>query len=224
LYAGHFENLAVVLRLSIAMVLAAPSVPVSKLDQRVQMHGVTFAAYETMLACRGESSVPRMTYLEGELELISPSDAHETAKKRLARLFEAWLDEMGLDVDGVGSWTIKNREAERGAEPDECYVVGGLKPNTLAPDVAIEVTYSSGGINKLDVYRKLRVREVWFYSDDKLTFYVLRGEDYVASVGSTVFPSLDVKLLTSFMKGGSQRDATLGFRTELRKRAKKKPR
>jgi hypothetical protein len=42
------------------------------------------------------------------------------------------------------------------------------------PDVAIEVVWSSGGINELEVYRKLGVREVCFYERGTLRFFTLR--------------------------------------------------
>lgn len=183
---------------------------------------MSFQAYEAMLVWRGESSVPRMTYLHGELELMAPSNAHEEWKTRLARLFEAWLDELGLDVDGVGSWTLKDAGKECGAEPDECYVVGGLTPRTTAPDLAIEVVYSRPGVDKLEVYRKLGVREVWFYQEGTLTFHVLRGARYAVSTKSVVFPAFDPGLLLPFMRGGSQRQAVTGFRKTLRARKRRR--
>jgi hypothetical protein len=42
-------------------------------DQRVMLRGVSWDEYETLLAIRGEDSVPRMTDLEGTLELMTPS-------------------------------------------------------------------------------------------------------------------------------------------------------
>jgi Uma2 family endonuclease len=44
------------------------------------------------------------------------------------------------------------------------------------PDIAIEVIWTSGDIDKLEVYRKLGVREVWYYERGTLRFFALRGE------------------------------------------------
>ncbi len=44
-------------------------------DNIVVMHGVTWAQYEAVLEIRGERSTPRICYLAGELELMSPVDA-----------------------------------------------------------------------------------------------------------------------------------------------------
>jgi Uma2 family endonuclease len=52
-------------------------------DERVRLHGVPWADYERLVEIRGESAVPRMTYLQGELELMTPSHPHERIKKML---------------------------------------------------------------------------------------------------------------------------------------------
>src|SRR6185436_15918992 len=91
----------------------APADPAS-LDHRVRLHGVSWKGYEALLAMRGESSAVRIAYLKGEVEHMSPSDEHEDDKTRFARLVEAWSEEAEVDLDGVGSWTIKKKVVERG--------------------------------------------------------------------------------------------------------------
>src|SRR3954467_11431110 len=145
---------------------------------------------------RGERGVPRVTYVEGVLELMSPSRFHETHKKRFARLLETWSEEMGVKLEGVGSWTLKKQEADRGAEPDECYTINRVpESDEDRPDVAIEVIWTSGGINKLEVYRKLGVREVWFYERGTLRFFTLQEEQYTEISRSELLPAVDPELL-----------------------------
>jgi Uma2 family endonuclease len=67
------------------------------------------------------------------------------------------------------------------------------------PDLAIEVIWTSGGTNKLEVYRKLRVREVWYWQQGRITPHVLRGEAYEEASVSEVLPGLDLQLLASFV-------------------------
>lgn len=195
--------------------------PAPAIDQRVFLHGMSWQAYEALLAWRGEKSAVRMTYLEGELELMTPSRSHESLKKRLARLVEAWAEEKGVALDGAGSWTLKSEQAERGAEPDECYVLGDVEQAT-APDIAIEVVWTRGGIDKLEVYRKLGVREVWIWADGALTFHLLRGGRYVAAARSERLPKLDPALIARFMSGGTQTDAVRGLRRALERRPAKR--
>ena len=119
---------------------------------------MSWEQYEAIVAIRGERSVPRITYLRGELELMSPSIDHEGIKSTMGRLVEAFADELDLSLKAYGSWTVKNAPLERGAEADECYVLGNHRPEV--PDLAIEVTGTGGGLDKLEVWRGLGVREV----------------------------------------------------------------
>src|SRR5580698_9644540 len=93
-------------------------------DQRVFLHGVSWQRFLDVLAARGDSSAVRVTYIGGVLELMSPSINHEMIKKTLARLVEAYADELGLDLYGIGSWTLKSKLKKLGIEPDECYSIG----------------------------------------------------------------------------------------------------
>jgi Uma2 family endonuclease len=166
---------------------------------------------------RGDSSVPRVTFLRGELELMTPSRHHESDKKRFARLLEAWAEETGTELEGVGSWTLKNSKEERGAEPDECYTVGRVPvDDDDRPDLAIEVIWTSGGIDKLEVYRKLGVREVWFYERGTLRFFMLRGDNYEAAPRSELLPGVDPELFVRCMAEPKQADAVRALRAALR--------
>jgi Uma2 family endonuclease len=196
--------------------------PDAGIDQRVRLHGLSWREYEALLAMRGDGSGVRIAYLAGEVELMAPSDEHETDKKRLARVVEAWSEEAAIDLEGVGSWTIKRKEAERGAEPDECYIVlSRHRTKPKAPDIAIEVVRSSGGLDKLEIYRLLGVREVWFWERGALRFHVLRGQHYVAATRSTLLPELDPAFIGKFMRGGTQPDAIRALRKAMRSRRRR---
>ena len=158
--------------------IARPAVAPRDHDHIVIVRNATWADYQRHLEMRGDDAVPRITYLEGTLELMSPSRTHESMKSMIGCLVEAWCFERGLDISPYGSWTLQNEDADRGAEPDECYVVGDV-PEPDCPDLAIEVVWTSGGVNKLEVYRKLAVREVWIYEKGAFRLFRLEGERYV---------------------------------------------
>ena len=52
-------------------------------DQAVTLRGLDWKGYLTILRLRGERPVPRMIYLDGELQLVSPSYIHERLSQRL---------------------------------------------------------------------------------------------------------------------------------------------
>jgi Uma2 family endonuclease len=163
-------------------------------DQRVCLHDVPWSHYEIMLAVKGDASVPRIAYLEGELELMSPSADHEIIKSRIGQLIEAYAAHRGLDLWPVGSWTVHSAPAKRGVEPDECYTIGDPRVKRV-PDLAIEVVWTRGGLDKLDIYRGLGVGEVWFWREGKLDAYVLRDGRYQLISASIVVPGLDLQLV-----------------------------
>ena len=154
-----------------------------------------------------------MTYLEGVLELMTTSQPHEYIKTTIARLLETWGDVMGVDLHGYGSWTIRSRPRRRGVEPDECYSVG--KRSEAPPDLAIEVIWTHGGLTKLDVYRGLRVREVWMWDEGRIEIYQLVRGNYLRRPASAVLPELDLKLLSRFVDEPNQPKAARGYRAAL---------
>ena len=163
-------------------------------DQRVYLHDVPWSHYEIMLALKGDAPVPRIAYLEGELELMSPSQAHEMIKSRLRQLIEAYAAHRGIDLWPIGSWTVRAAPARRGVEPDECYTIGDPRLKQV-PDLAVEVAWTRGGIDKLEIYRGLGVGEVWFWCEGRIDAYGLREGAYRPSGVSAVLPGLDLQLI-----------------------------
>jgi Uma2 family endonuclease len=161
---------------------------------------VTWADYQRLLEIRGEQSAPRITYLEGVVEILSPSRKHESLKSVLGRLVETYSQARAIEFDVFGSWTLENKEAGRGAEPDECYVFGAVS-DPDRPHLAIEVVWTSGRLDKLQVYRKLGVREVWYWRRGVLSAYALRGDAYEEIATSEVLPGIDLAQLASFVEG-----------------------
>jgi Uma2 family endonuclease len=196
-----------------------PSVPageyVPTADQRVVMHGVPWSHYEALVALRGEASSPRVAFLDGALELMTPSKDHQRNKSYIGRLLEAWALDRGVDLSPYGSWTLKSAPRQSGAEPDECYIVGEDQGRER-PDLAIEVVWTSGGIDKLEVYARLGVGEVWFWRDGRIEVHVLRGDRYETVTRSALFPELDVELLASFLDRPTVLQAVRAFREALR--------
>lgn len=182
-------------------------------DQRVFLHGVSWQDYERLLSIRGDESSPRIAYLAGEIELMSPSRSHERLKKLIARLVEAFAEERQLPLNGFGSWTLKSQAEERAAEPDECYSLG---PPREVPDLVLEVVWSHGGIDKLDIYRRLGVREVWVWRERQVSVFVLRGDAYEQSERTELMPDLDLAELLTFADWEDQTAAVRAFRERVR--------
>ena len=106
-------------------------------DKIVLLRDITWADYQRHhLETRGDHSAPRFAYLEGVLEIMSPSLTHENLKSMIGRLVEVWC-------------------LEKGVEFRACYVFGEVS-DPQQPDLAIEVVWTSGGLNTLEIYPQAR--------------------------------------------------------------------
>jgi Uma2 family endonuclease len=178
-------------------------------DHVVHIDGATWADYERLLEVRGDRSAPRISYLEGTLEIMSPSRDHERIKSYIGRLVEAYCLNAGIRFSPFGSWTIKERNQERGAEPDECYIFGDADADR--PHLAIEVIWTSGRLDKLEIYRRLGVGEVWVWRKGHVQPYALRGDHYEPVGRSQALPDLDLELLVQFLDRPTAYDAIRDF-------------
>ncbi len=185
-------------------------------DHVVFLDPVPWKDYERLLELRGDRSVPRMTYLEGVLELMTPSHEHERIKSMVGRLVEVFCLERGVRFTPYGQWTLKSKRKRRGVEADECYVFGAPRGAPRRPHLAIEVFSTSGRLDKLEVYRRLGVREVWIWSQGKLTPWGLRAEAYVELPASAVLPGIDLAQLLRFVDRPTAYDAIRAYRRALR--------
>ncbi|NCR09630.1 MAG: Uma2 family endonuclease [Microcystis aeruginosa LG13-11] len=135
----------------------------------------------------------RLSFLDGVLEIRKmPGKKHETIKERIGALLEIYLEFLGLDFTPTGSVTLENEFEKVKREGDKSYELGA---NRKHPDLVIEVVVSSGGINKLEAYKRLQIAEVWFWMNDELLFYSLGNDGYEAVSKSQILPNLDVGLL-----------------------------
>ena len=181
--------------------------PAEPTDEERMLLYVSFDEYERLREALGERSSPRMTYLKGVLEIMTPSRHHEMWKKNIARFVEHYAFAQDIDLRGYGSTTFKKAAKDRGAEPDECYVVGEILGEV--PDVALEVVYSRPRVNKLEVYAGLGVPEVWMFRNGAFTVFELAQGAYIERVASRFLPALDFALLARFV---TREDVTKALR------------
>ncbi len=174
-------------------------------EERFVTSGMSWQDYETLLVRLEDNSHYRVTYLDGILEIVSPSIRHENIKTNLGMLLERFFYNKRIRFIPMGSSTFKNKARKAGAEPDECYCIGEAKS---VPDLAIEVVVTSGSISKLEVYRRLGVREVWFWEKYQFKLYHIRDNSqseqatvypdtygYEQITASELLPQLDISLL-----------------------------
>lgn len=177
-------------------------------EARFVLQSVPWWTYVALRDALDDHAGLKLTYLEGTLELMSPSRLHEDAKKIIARLLEAWAMEYDVDLRGFGSTTFRREARRRGLEPDECYKLGKLEEDGV-PDIAIEVVVSSGGVDKMAVYAGLGIAEVWVWQPSTVAIVVNRLVDgaYRRRERSEALPALDLVELAKFVQPGENQTA-----------------
>ena len=185
-------------------------------DHIVVLHDVSWEDYERILEIRGDHSAPRISYLEGEVEIMSPSKDHEVISSHIGHLLEAWCIDRGIEITAAGSWTLRERRNQRGAEADKCYIFGTEERSR--PHLAIEVEWTHGGIDKLAIYEKLGVEEVWFWRKGVIEIYTLTDGKLTTTQRSRLVPELDLELLASMLERNTLTQAVRDFRKALRQR------
>jgi Uma2 family endonuclease len=168
----------------------------------------------------------RMTYAEGTLEIMTTSHEHEAWKKRLNRLLELLLDELEIAFTSAGNMTFQREDIERGIEPDDCYWIAHERQmrdhddydvkRDPPPDLAIEIEYSRGVINRLAVFAAIGIPEVWRFDGNTLTVMVLEGDGYVERQISPAVPTIPVQGIVQFMKPDAKMSSLKRKRVFLR--------
>lgn len=158
----------------------------------------------------------KLVYLDGTAEIMPISREHEDFKSTIARLLEAYMDEKDIRFYKRGSPSLGSQELGTRNEPDESYNLEAPKPY---PDLVIEVVVTSGGVDKLEGYRRMGVQEVWCWEDGVLDIYHLRRDQrdqYEKLDHSEWLPDLPIDRFCRYITHHDQHDAVREFRQALR--------
>ena len=194
----------------------APAPDGSVAEQRMVFCGIPWERYLAFDRRLGDDRpVPRLYYLEGELEIMTTSKEHERIKKWIGGFMDIYFDEVRTEVMPRGQATMRQALKEAGAEPDESWCIGQEKE---FPDLVLEIALTSGGIDKLEIYRRFKVPEVWLWRRNRLEVCVVGANGaYESSRMSHLLPGLDIPLLERCAAIQSWHAAREAFRAGLAK-------
>jgi Uma2 family endonuclease len=179
-------------------------------EHRFLMRGVGWRGYETLLELIGNRPI-RLTYSQGDVELMSPLWIHERYSEVLGQFVSVLTEELGMPRVSGGSTTFKSELVDRGLEPDKCsYITNAfrLRPAErldLAvdppPDLAIEIEITSSALDRMGIYAALGVPEVWRFDGEILSCHRLQAVGkYEISPTSGLFPGLSIDELPPWLQ------------------------
>ena len=210
LLVGHEKN-----RPFSKLLLPEPLADGAEPEERVILCGVSWQRYLALDKALGDDRPgPRFYYLDGDLEIMSTSEEHERIKKWIAGFMDIYFEEGEIENMPRGQATMHLALKQAGAEPDESWCILADKK---FPDLVLEIALTSGGVRKLELYRRFKVPEVWFWRRGKLEIHALLkdGSGYEPVRKSRILPRLDCALLVRCVAIESWLEARRAFRAGL---------
>lgn len=174
-------------------------------------HNVSWEEFENILDEMGDNRAARLAYDQGTLEITMPSKPHEYYKEIIGDLIKYLADELlEIECEPFGSTLWKRKGWLKGAEPDNCFYIQSLPSvqgklldidlsNDPPPDLILEVDFTSPSVDKLLLYARLGVPEVWRYNKKVLNIYQLKDGKYNETDTSLTFPVLPFKGIPSLI-------------------------
>jgi Uma2 family endonuclease len=186
-------------------------------SQRLILGDVSWKEYVRLLRAL-ENRHLRITYDRGVLEIMTLSFEHENEGYLLCRLVDVLTEELNLPVQGGGSTTFKRRKHQRGLEADGCWWIANeaqVRGKTRIdlrrdppPDLVAEIDVTRSSLNRMTIYARLRIPEVWRYDGKSLMFFALDQNSYKEVETSVAFPGFEAAEILPFLKLYKQEDQT----------------
>ena len=195
------------------------------------MSDVAWTTYSDFLKMFSESPAVRLTFDRGMLEIMSPSLHHDDESRFFVSLIQILAEEWGRPFKPGGSTTMRRKPKQAGLEADECFwldsapQMAGRRQLNLRrdppPDLAIEVELRRSSINRMALFARLGVPEVWRLRKTGLTFHTLAGKKYDETATSVAFPGVTPALIEKFVNKAAEAGDVLGVLREFRVAARK---
>ncbi len=166
-------------------------------EKRVVFNHLSWLSYRQILQALGENNRAHLFYDRGTLEITMPLEEHEFYRELIGLFIRILVVELGLKIKSMGSTTLAREDLERGAEPDNAYYIQnqakvlGKRINLTQdppPDLVVEVDITHTDINKLALYARLGVPELWRFNGQIWRIYRLEKEGYQEEEFSPTFP------------------------------------
>ena len=199
-------------------------------EQRVVVPNVSWVQFEQLLQELGIERQARLTYLRGQLELMTPIAEHDRCHKLIESFIMVLVDEFSLPVTEVAPALLKHSELGYATEPDACYYFqeeSAVKnqaeidlTQAPVPDLVVEVALTKSSLDKLPIYATLDIPEVWRYVttagekvlEGSLLIYQLQDGQYQQAETSLQFPTVSADRIALFIEHSD----TMSLATALR--------
>lgn len=198
------------------MTVANGTIPIAD-QQHILLEDVSWDFYEHLLSEIGNRQI-RVTFDQGNLEIMSPLPKHERWGAWIGRLIELMCFERAIDCQPLGSTTFRDEAQQKGLEPDECYY---FKQAAIArrledawnpdrdpvPELVVEIDITSRSIAREPIYAALGVKELWRFDGSRLKVLHLSAKGrFVPKARSIALPFLPIEKFSQFVLRAREKD------------------
>ncbi|WP_310485812.1 Uma2 family endonuclease [Chamaesiphon sp. VAR_48_metabat_403] len=184
----------------------------------------TWEEYCQLRDSRGDGSIPRLKYHQGEISLMSPLLRHGREAHLIATVVTILLESQGRNYEAFTPITMDLPEVS-GIEPDYCFYIDNWQAAVgkdridwqvdPPPDLVVEIDVTSY-TSELD-FLPYNVPEVWLFKNYKLAIYQLEAGKYEVSESSRYFPDLALQDIIDLCFATAKEKGTGTAMSELRK-------
>ena len=202
---------------NIAAVTAPSYQPVTGLAHAVTLSDVSWNVYVELRDNPANRGL-RMTYTDGELEIMTTSSFHELISLLIDHFILEWRVAQSLPVRPTDSMTMRRQSLLRGLEGDQSYYIAHESQvralsvidldTSPPPDLAIEVEHTSPAVRKLPIYAQLGVPEVWRWREETVSVLRLIDGEYVEQAESVALVEFPVEQLRTALSLRTKHDET----------------
>jgi Uma2 family endonuclease len=171
---------------------------------------VSWKSYVTLCDEIGVGAT-RMVYDNGHLHIMTTSSEHEQVKAITGRMLGYWATEKDWPVTAFGQTTLRRDDLRVGLEADESYYVQTPAPPPTPgefdlhayapPDLAIEIEITRSSVDKVSIYGRLGVGEVWRWTGQRFVVLVRQPDgQYAPQDQSRCLPQLPMDELAELVR------------------------
>ena len=121
------------------------------------VHNITWDQLEEIDRSLADFPGLKLIYLDGTLEIMPVSESHKDVRATMGILLENYLRARRIQFYSRGGPTLGQKEEGARNEPDESYSIGTRRQY---PDLVLELVFTNGGVDRLEGYRRMGVKEV----------------------------------------------------------------
>lgn len=170
-----------------------------KFVQQDQILVITGACWLDYQKFDQENSGYHVSYLDGEIIIVSPGRNHERIVETINRLIVAYCEKYQISDFPFGQTRLVV-PGKAGREPDIAYAFNFDKQ---LPDLVVEVIFSSGDVERLKTsYKDIGIAELWIWKNNQITFYSLESDGYIIINSSKILSGIESKSLVKYINLG----------------------